>query len=151
MIAVRALGSSLLLRLLVRAGLGLRLPLQLLHLRPLILEPHLHHAHAEARVLRQGLPNLPAGLRRHLEGGLELSPLGGREDGPRPFRASATVAGTILVQQIIVCGAYPSSGFAGNCRVSSGEPGAHMTLIRALNLTLLHSRLSSVSWVLHLK
>lgn len=101
-IAVRTLRPTLLLRLLVGAGLGLGLPLQLLHLRALILEPHLDDAHAQAGVLGEGLPHLPAGLRRHLERRLELTPLRRRENRPRPFRAPAAVPWSILVQQVVI-------------------------------------------------
>lgn len=97
-IAVRTLRPPLLLRLLVGSRLGLGFPLELLHLRPLILEPHLDHAHAKPGVLGEGLPHFSAGLRRHLEGRLKLTPLCRRENRPRPFWAPTTVPWSILVQ-----------------------------------------------------
>lgn len=102
MIAVRTLRPPFLLRLLVGSGLGLGFPLQLLHLRSLILEPHLYHSHAQAGVFGEGLPYLPAGLRRHLERRLELTPLRRRENRPRPFRAPTAVPWSILVQQVVI-------------------------------------------------
>lgn len=97
-IAVRALRPPFLLRLLVGSGLGLGLPLQLLHLCPLILEPDLNHAHAEAGILGEGFSHFSAGLRRHLERRLELTSLCRRENRSRPFRTPTAVPRSIFIQ-----------------------------------------------------
>lgn len=97
-IAMRTFRPSLLFRFFVGSWLGFGLSLKLLHLCSLILEPDLDHAHAEAGILGEGLPHLPAGFRGHLERRLELTSLGRREYRPRPFWTSTAVPWSILVQ-----------------------------------------------------
>jgi hypothetical protein len=103
MIAVGTVRLPLLFRLLVGTRLRLHLALHLLHLRPLILEPDLDNSHTEASFLGERLPNLTAGLGRDLEGSLELAPLGGSQDRPRPLGSASAVARSTVVQEIVVC------------------------------------------------
>lgn len=55
--ALVGLGIVLVPTALVAAVL-LRLPLDLLHLGSLVLEPHLHHSHRQSRVFGERFPNL---------------------------------------------------------------------------------------------
>ena len=88
----------------VLVGLVLGLALQLLHLGPLVLEPHLNHSHRQARVFGQRLPHLPARLGADFERGLKLPPLRRCQYRPRPFRSSSTVVPrpAVVIQRWIV-------------------------------------------------
>lgn len=98
-ITLRTVCLSFFLGLLFR--LSFDLPLQLFHLRPLILKPDLNHSNAESRLFGQGLSDFSAGLGGYLEGRLELSTLHRREDRSRPFGAASAIPGAAVVQVVI--------------------------------------------------
>ena len=106
--AVKTISSSLtffVLLVLLLDGLPVLVqlvpPLHFLHLGPLVLEPDLDHSDGQPRVLGQRLPHLPAGLGADVEGGLELPPLGGSEDGPGSLGASPAIPWSAPRQLVI--------------------------------------------------
>lgn len=77
----------------------LRFPLDLLHFRPLILEPHLDHSNAQTGLLGEGFSHFSTGLRAHFERGLELSSLSRCQDRSRSFWPSSAVSGSANTQK----------------------------------------------------
>lgn len=95
------------------AAILFRLALYLLHLGTLILEPHLHHAHRQPRVLGQRLAHLAARLGRLIERGLELLALLRGQYGAWSLRTASSVTWS---QQILLVEANEAAMLGRRCR-----------------------------------
>lgn len=90
-----------------------RLALYLLHLGALILEPNLHHAHRQSRILGQCLTHLATWLGRLIERRLELLALLRGQYGTWSLWATSSVAGS---QQILLVQADKAAMLCRRCR-----------------------------------
>lgn len=95
------------------AAILFRLALYLLHLGTLILEPHLHHAHRQPRVLGQRLAHLAARLGRLIERGLELLALLRGQYGAWSLGTTSSVTWS---QQILLVEANEAAMLCRRCR-----------------------------------
>lgn len=118
----------------------LGLALDLLHFGPLILEPHLHHAHAQPGVFGQCLAHFAARLRRQLKRRLELTALRRCENRTRSLRTASAVARSqrVAVQhQIVVHAAGARSTHDAAATVAAATRHGHVAMLQLLLLLLL--------------